>query len=328
MQPTIAAFHPEYVFVRDGILLVGLVLGLVTSALAQEERPGTHEQPSASSASVPMEVQQRLVALLPDKSKWKTGVAVEPVCYGANLYEYINGGAEVFHLYDFVALIHQEYQAKKVKVTVDIYDMGQPINAFGIYASERSTDYDFLPIGAEGYVSDQTLNFLQGPYYVKLSAFSQNGQARSTLEAFAASISKQIQWGKALPDVFNRFPTADRLPRSEKFIRTSPLGHEFLAPAYQVSYLLSGIESTLVLSEATTPAQTLQRVLQMEERFRKSGKVIPLPELGDDAFRGTNSYEGATLFLPHGIYTVLLVNPPPDGVAFLKKALQEIPKNR
>jgi hypothetical protein len=163
---------------------------------------------------------------------------------------------------------------------------------------------------------------------VKLSAFGQNGQARPTLEAFAASISGQIQWGKALPEVFNRLPMADRLPRSEKFIRTSPLGHEFLAPAYQVSYLLSGIESILLLSEASTPAQARQRVTQMEERFRKSGKVIPLPELGEDAFRGTNSYEGETLFLPHGIYTVLLVNPPSNGVAFLKKALQEIPKDR
>jgi len=36
-------------------------------------------------------------------------------------------------------------------VTVDIYDMGNAQNAFGIYASERSPDNSFITLGAEGY---------------------------------------------------------------------------------------------------------------------------------------------------------------------------------
>jgi len=32
--------------------------------------------------------------------------------------------------------------------------MGKPLNAFGIYSAERSPNCHFLPLGAEGYLSD------------------------------------------------------------------------------------------------------------------------------------------------------------------------------
>ena len=58
-----------------------------------------------------------------------------------NLYEYIDGGADVFLLYDFQRLLHQNFKAGKGEITADIYDMGKAENAFGIYSAERSPSY-------------------------------------------------------------------------------------------------------------------------------------------------------------------------------------------
>ena len=124
------------------------------------------------------------------------GTAKPAQFYSSNLYEYIDGGAEAYHKFNMTAMVHREYNAKGVDMTVDIYDMGSPSNASGIYASERSPAYHFIPIGEEGYSSEHTLNFLQGRFYVKLMAFGDKEPVAKMLNSFAESISAKIGGSK------------------------------------------------------------------------------------------------------------------------------------
>src|SRR4051794_19771745 len=59
-----------------------------------------------------------------------------------SLYQYIDGGADVYLLYDFRILLHQNFKSAGAELTADIYDMGTPEDAFGIYAAERSARYN------------------------------------------------------------------------------------------------------------------------------------------------------------------------------------------
>jgi len=288
----------------------------------------TQEGAGATSAAVSAATQKKLEQLLPASAALGARPLAKPVFYGANLYEYIDGGAEAYHLYGFVALIHQQYRAKDTDIAVDIYDMGQPLNAFGIYASERAPDYHYIPVGAEGYVSESTLNFLQGAYYIKLSTSDPQAKAAPTLQAFARSVSGRIQTGKTMPKMFSLFPTANRVARSEKFIRQAPLGHDFLAPAYQATYKLSGKESTLLLSQAANARDARDRVKRLESHFRSAGKVTPAAGLGPGAFKGSTSFEGEMLVAPRGNYAAVLVNPGPSGEAFLKAILARLPETK
>ena len=49
-----------------------------------------------------------------------------------NLWEYNNGAAEAFLAYGFQGLSYADLKAGELVVTVEIYDMGSPINAYGI----------------------------------------------------------------------------------------------------------------------------------------------------------------------------------------------------
>ena len=129
---------------------------------------------------IPAEVKTRLAALLP------TGKNA-PRFYSSDLYRYMDGGADIYLKYGLVAMAHREYKNAGVDMTVDVFDMGGPLQAFGIYSAERSPEYHFIPIGAEGYSSESTLNFLQGRYYVRLSAFGDG--AAPALDNFARTIS-------------------------------------------------------------------------------------------------------------------------------------------
>jgi len=292
---------------------VAALLTLIAAppAAAQEGKP------------VPPEARRALAALLPGGPELKAQPQGEAGYYGEDLYEYINGGAEAFHMYSMAAMIHQEYVGGGAEVTVDIYDMGTPLNAFGIYSAERSPDYEFLSVGAEAYASESILNFVQGRYYVKLSAFMDEGSAGPVLRRFAEAVSAKLGGGREMPPELRLLPSAHRVGRSEKYVLKSPLGHEALEPALLASYVMDGKESTVVISIAEGAAAASARIRAMETHFRKSGQVKPFPGI-DGALLASSRYEGEILLVARGRFAILVVNPPPDPMVLLQPISKEV----
>jgi len=61
-----------------------------------------------------------------------------------NLYEYIDGNADLFLAYGFTHAAVGDYvpTAGEGWISVDIYDMGAPLHAFGIYQAEKPEDVE------------------------------------------------------------------------------------------------------------------------------------------------------------------------------------------
>jgi hypothetical protein len=234
------------------------------------------------------------------------------------LYEYIDGGADVYLLYDFQRLLHQNFKVAEGELTVDIYDMGKAENAFGMYSSERSPGYKFVIIGVEGYRSDGTLNFVQDRYYVKLSA--SGAKATAAVDPFARMLSRRIGGTARAPALLAKFPQEHRVAHSEQYVRKDPLGHAFLAPAYIVGYTWPAQrESKLVLSVANDAAGAKSRLDQFATHFKQSGECVAAGELGENGMRGKNSFEGRVIARTQGRYVIALMNPPENGAEILRK---------
>ena len=107
-------------------------------------------------------------SVFPEVNGWaQTG---EVLTYDAdNLWEYINGAAELFVEYDVQTCRTADLSAGDLTVTVDLYDMGTPLNAFGIFVRERPVAGAPLPNATEATVSPpyQAL-LLKGTTYVKV----------------------------------------------------------------------------------------------------------------------------------------------------------------
>ena len=239
------------------------------------------------------------------------------------LYQYIDGGADIYLLYDFKTLLHQDFKSGAAEVTADIYEMGNPEDAFGIYSSERSASYTFLPIGAEGYRSDGILNFLAGQYYVKLSGSGPN--ADTLLGQFARLLSSRIGGSRALPALLAKFPSQHRVAHSEQFIKKDPLGHAFLAPAYLVTYTEGKQQTKLLVSVASSALAAKTRAEQLAKHFRQTGESISAPDLGENGLRSKNSFEGHVIARTRGRYLIALFNPGQNGAEILKTAAQGLP---
>ena len=90
-----------------------------------------------------------------------------------NLWEIINGAAEGYIIYGFTEMITSEFinENTEQEAVIEIYQMKDNNNGFGIYASERYPDSKFIDIGTQGYEANMVLNFWKDRYYVKVLGF-------------------------------------------------------------------------------------------------------------------------------------------------------------
>ena len=307
----------------SGVAAASLILSAfavsVPSAMAQSE-----EAPrKASSAAVDAAVKQRLLATLPDPLPHQGKGEAAPSFYlSANLYEYMDGGADIYQLYDVETLLHWDLHTSAGDLTVDVFDMGTPENAFGMFSAESSPAYEYFPLGVAAYRNEGIINFAQDRYYVKLAAFGDASAA--LLNEYATAISSRIGGSRELPALLRKLPEAGRTPHTEQYIRKDPMGHPFLAPVYQAVYASGKDERKLLLSVGKDAADAVTRMQQLAEHFSKTGKWETAPGYGEGAMRGTNSFEGAVVVRMKGRYVVMLLNPGTGGEAFFIDAVARV----
>ena len=107
----------------------------------------------------------------PSVNGWKQVGEIQTFNPGT-LYEYIDGGADLYLAYDFEELKVAEYQNdKKASVTVEVYRHRTPTHAFGVYSQERVPGANFIDVGIQGYQEKHALNFLSGNTYVKITGY-------------------------------------------------------------------------------------------------------------------------------------------------------------
>lgn len=184
-----------------------------------------------------------LSSLLPVVMKWE--LSEEPEMYlPETLFEYINGAAEIYLVYDFEELIVAQFkkQDSPASLTVEIYNMGKVKNAFGIYSAERFPDSHFLSIGNGGYVEEGALNFIVDRYYIKLLCFDCKDDSEKILKNFSQEILKKVKDPKGLPSLLSSFPQKELLEYSEKFVLRNFLGYSFLHDGYVASFKVGELE--------------------------------------------------------------------------------------
>jgi hypothetical protein len=188
-----------------------------------------------------------MAAFLPELEGWSKDGSME-VFSPENLYEHINGAAENFLAYGFRRLVVQNYiNGQKQSLCAEIYFHGSPENAFGIYGSEKPRAGDYFVIGSQGYGEEGVLNFIRDAYYVKLNSFDLGARGGVVLKTLAEKISLNIGGTTTLPEEVNAFPARGKIAKSERFIRSNFLGHEFLRSAFIADYDLHGRQFQLFI---------------------------------------------------------------------------------
>ncbi len=137
---------------------------------------------------------------------------------GEDLYEYINGGAEIYHEYGFVQVVIQDYVDNTGKsISVEIYEMTSPASAYGMYTFKTSTKGKWIAIGSDAQLADYYMNFWKGPFLVTLTGFDETEETRQGLITIAQAVSSRMPGEGVKPRVVSLLPEEDLVAQSVKY---------------------------------------------------------------------------------------------------------------
>jgi hypothetical protein len=208
-----------------------------------------------------------------------------PEHFGAdNLWEYINGQADFFIDYGFVRVDTAEYRNDQESSTVvlEVYRMGRPQEAFGIFAAERTPGDRPLEIGAGAYLGANILGFWQAEQYVKLTSFDEGPAIERLLISLAEEISSRIPGQDRELETLLLFPKEGRVEGSERFIPKNFLGQPYLSEAYRVDATYDGQQLQLFVVETGSPSEAESHFTRLENFYRGSNQAqVTLETTGD-----------------------------------------------
>jgi hypothetical protein len=195
----------------------------------------------------------------------------DPEHYEAdNLWDYINGQADFFIDYGFVRVDTAEYRndQESSSVVLEVYQMGRPQEAFGIFAAERTSEDRPLEIGGGAYLGANLLSFWQGEHYVKLTTFEEGPTTEMLLTGLAKEISSRLPGEIRELVAFKLFPEDGRVEASERFIPKNFLGQPYLTNAFRVDYIHDGDQVQLFVVETGSPAEAQSYFNHLEDFYR------------------------------------------------------------
>jgi len=136
----------------------------------------------------------------------------------ANLYAYINGGAEIFLEFGFDRLDMHQYTRAGMEIAVEIYRMTDAVAAAGVYLMKCGRETPDPSFSERHTVNDYQLLFHRGEAYVMISnPDGRKGTARTLLE-FARRTAALLPGGDAA-GLFDSLPAEGRIAGSERVVR-------------------------------------------------------------------------------------------------------------
>lgn len=167
---------------RWGVLLGGLLLMSTCSTHMCEERP-----------------------ILPDEVLgWKWD-GKEEVYDRETIFQYIDGMGEVYLAYNLERVFVRRYvKSDQPRITVDLFDMGSPEDAFGVWTFER--EGESLNIGQDADYAAGLLRFWKGRYFVAVWAEREEPGLKEVVLALGNKIAEAIPEKGQRPELLKYLP--------------------------------------------------------------------------------------------------------------------------
>ena len=146
--------------------------------------------------------------------KWKK---IDEAFYNREtLYDYINGGAELYLSYGFQGLISNNYRMEKQPdIIIDLFDMGTSHNAFGVFTHSREEiAHDF---GQGSQYTAGLLLFWKYRYYISILASPETPESKKTVYDIARKIDARIGKTGELPELLSRLPVEQLMEVSVRY---------------------------------------------------------------------------------------------------------------
>ena len=179
----------------------------------------------------------------PEIDNWK--ISNHRIYTPHNLYNAINGAAELYLKYNFAEMQRVDYLQDTNYITVELYKHHNPIDAFGVYSRERPFQEElYFPIGVQGYKENDYIHFIAARFYIKIRVLNVNEGSEEAMNKIAQMQAKALNNDVKFPNVFAWFPEKGRQVNTEKYYSGDILGYKFLHSSFEVTYRINDRQFT------------------------------------------------------------------------------------
>jgi len=230
----------------------------------------------------------------------------QPAVYvPSNLYDYIDGQAELYLSYGFQRLVTGTFVDATVPdefIVADVYDMGGKLNAFGIYSIYEDEDRISLDAGAAGLRGDRFFALYKGPYFVLITAETADQTAG---EHLARRIAESIPGDTDPPPELRYLPEKGLIQGTLAYTPEGVFGYDFLSRGIEGKYppVQSPITLFVVFCSSELDASTaLNRYRAYLEQ--EGTPPTPVDGSGEEGFFGAEPYHGGVMVVRFGRFLV------------------------
>jgi hypothetical protein len=137
---------------------------------------------------------------------------------GPELYELIDGGAEIFFEHGFERVTVQKYALGADEIVVDLFAMRDAAAALGIYLGRCGEETPAPGLDLRHTAGSYELLAVQGGFYVVVENLSGRAERAADLVAFARALAPRLPAPEPV-GALDLLPVEGRVPGSERLIR-------------------------------------------------------------------------------------------------------------
>ncbi len=137
---------------------------------------------------------------------------------GQDLFNQIDGGAELFLEFGFVRLRLQAYARGRAELTLNAYEMESAASALGVYLMKMGREAPFAGIAARNSSEEIQLTILKGRYFIQVDNLGEVAASRTETVALANAFLAGVAQ-EAAPTPLDLLPAEGKMPGSERLIR-------------------------------------------------------------------------------------------------------------
>ena len=137
---------------------------------------------------------------------------------GGNLFNYIDGGAEIFLEFGFDRLLVQDYKKGNSEIVLELFEMESPESALGIYLMKCGTETPVEGVPARNSGDKTQFTIVKGPAFIHINNLDAGASLLPAMVELARSVLDTIPQGRPVK-LLEGLPSESRITGSERLIR-------------------------------------------------------------------------------------------------------------
>ncbi|MGQ9801364.1 MAG: DUF6599 family protein [Candidatus Saccharicenans sp.] len=136
----------------------------------------------------------------------------------ADLYNYIDGGAELFLEFGFEKVYVQRYSSGQNELTLEIYEMESPESALGVYLAKCGQETPVEGLAARNSGEESQFTILRERYFIHINNFEGQKELATVMLALARAVLTNLPPDRPTT-LLDYLPKENLIKNSERLIR-------------------------------------------------------------------------------------------------------------